>query len=193
MPEPAVRLHLVTPPTGGSTVALCFSAACEAGDVASVLAAPDIVPALIELAHKHDVALLTTEPEAVRRLGCDGIEVGSRQDYDAAREILGYNHIVGAHCGSSRHLAMDLADAGADYIAFSQIQDFSGAEPIIGWWSGLFEIPCISADPVEVSGIAAILSQRPDFIRPPDKMWQSADDSRAVISSTMKAIVEWGS
>jgi thiamine-phosphate pyrophosphorylase len=191
MAERFARLHLVAPFAPASDVARCFAAACEAGDVASLLAAPELVPSLVETARQYDVAVLTTETEAARKLGCDGVEVASRQDYDAARGILGYNHIVGAYCGSSRHLAMELADAGADYIAFSQGHDRSGADPIIAWWSELFEIPCIAADPVEVPGLAALLSQRPDFIRPADTMWRSADDSRAIVTAVMQTIAEW--
>jgi thiamine-phosphate pyrophosphorylase len=191
MPEPAVRLHLVAPPAAGADIAPCFAAACETGDVASLLAAPELIPALGDLARRHDVALLTTDPEAALRLGCDGVETLSRGDYDKARAALGFSRIAGAHCGSSRHLAMELADAGADYIAFSQGDVSPDAEPIIAWWSGLFEIPCIAADPVAPPGLAALLSQRPDFIRPADGMWRSPDDSRAVIRATMRAIAEW--
>jgi thiamine-phosphate pyrophosphorylase len=193
MPDPAVRLHLITPSAGDAEIADCFIAACESGDVASLLAAPELVAALIEPARQYDVALLTTDATAARRLGCDGVEVASRQAYDLARDILGYSHIVGARCGSTRHLAMELADAGADYIAFEQAHDHPDAEPIIAWWSELFEIPCIAADPVDIPGIAAILSQRPDFIRPAEQMWRSPDDSRAVIGAMMRAIAEWSS
>jgi len=191
MPDPAVRLHLVAPAAPVADLALCVAAACEAGDVASLLAAPDRISGLRELARQHDVALLTTDPRVALRLGCDGVEVGSRADYDDARAVLGFSHVVGAHCGSSRHLAMELADAGADYIAFSQGHDRPDAEPIIAWWSELFEIPCIAADPVAPPGLAALLSQRPDFIRPSDQMWRTDEDSRAIIAATMRAIVEW--
>jgi thiamine-phosphate pyrophosphorylase len=191
MPEPIVRLHLVAPSSPGADIALCFAAACEAGDVASLLAPTDLVPRLNDLARRHDVALLTSDAQTALSLGCDGVEAASRADYDAARTVLGFSHIVGAHCGSSRHLAMELADVGADYIAFSQGHDQAGSEPIIAWWSGLFEIPCIAADPVAPSGLAALLSQRPDFIRPTDQMWRSLEDSRTIIAATMRAIAEW--
>src|SRR5947207_14969259 len=110
MPEPAVRLHLFAPSSPGADIALCFATACEAGDVASLLAPTDLVPRLSALARRHDVALLTTDPQAALSLGCDGIEIASRDDYDKARAVLGFSHIVGAYCGSSRHLAMELAD-----------------------------------------------------------------------------------
>jgi len=190
MAQPAVRLHLVAPAAPAAEVVQCFEAACETGDIASLLAAPELIPGLLASARQHDVALLTTEAEAARRLGCDGLEVTSRQDYDLARTILGYNRIVGGRCGSSRHLAMELADAGADYIAFSQADDRPEAEPIIAWWSGLFEVPCIAADPVGPEQLAALLMQQPDFIRPPDAIWTSPEEARRIVTELMQAIAE---
>ncbi len=185
---PATRLHLVVPSDPGPDAAACFAAACETGGIASLLAPAALAPQFLAASRRHDVALLTTDPGVARSLGCDGVEVSSRPGYDAAREILGYNHIVGVFCGASRHLAMELADAGADYIAFSQSHDRPDAEPIIAWWSELFEIHCIAADPAAPEALAALLSQRPDFIRPADAMWRSPEDARAIISATRRAI-----
>jgi len=185
---PLPRLHLVAPSLPAADLAACFAAACETGDVASIRVRPELVSSLLAIARDRDVALITTEAAAARKLGCDGVEVSSRADYDAARELLGYSHIVGAHCGSSRHRAMELADAGADYVAFAQGHDRPGVDPIVRWWSELFEIPCIAADPVEAQGLAALLSQQPDFIRPSNRMWQSADDARAVVGELVRAI-----
>jgi thiamine-phosphate pyrophosphorylase len=190
MSELNVRLHLVAPAAPAADVAGCLAAACAAGDIASLLAPPLLVAALIDLARRHDVAILTTDAEAARRLDCDGVEVDSAEAYEAARALLGHSRIVGGRCEASRHLAMALAEAGADYVALAQAHDRPGVEPIIAWWSSLFEIPCIAADPVEPPGVAALLSQRPDFIRPADRMWRSADESRAIVAQTMKAIAE---
>ena len=116
------------------------------------------------------------------RRNCDGIEVGTRADYDPARELLGHNHIIGALCGVSRHLAMDLAEAGADYVAFHQARLKPHDEPIIAWWSSLFQVPCVAADPVGPEAVAALLTQRPDFIRPPDSIWTSPEEARRIVA-----------
>ena len=183
------RLHLVVPETTDQHAQRCFAAACSAGDVASALAPGDLVAALVPLAVKHSVALLSMDEKHARN--CDGIEVTTRADYDHARKLLGPDKIIGALCGTSRHVAMDLAEAGADYVGFHQARLKPHDEPIIAWWSELFEIPCIAADPVAPPGLAALLSQRPDFIRPVDEMWRSPDDARAIIGATMRAIAEW--
>jgi len=182
------RLHLVVPETTGQHALHCFTAACAAGDVASVLAPGDLVAALMPFAVKHSVALLSMDEK--HALDCDGIEVTTRADYDHARKLLGPDKIIGALCGTSRHTAMDLAEAGADYIAFHQARLKPHEEPIIAWWSGLFEVPCVAADPVGADGIAALLTQQPDFIRPPDSIWASPEEARRIVTELMQAIAE---
>jgi thiamine-phosphate pyrophosphorylase len=182
----APRLHLVVPVTTGQHAIRCFTAICAAGDVASALAPGDLVPALVPLAVEHKVALLSADEKHAQ--ACDGIEVTNRADYDHARKLLGPDKIIGALAGTSRHVAMDLAEAGADYIAFHQARLKPHDEPIIQWWSSLFEVPCIAIDPVGADGIAPLLTQRPDFIRPPDSIWTSPEEARRIVTELMQAI-----
>lgn len=182
------RLHLVVPETTGQHAIRCFTAACAAGGVASALAPGDLVAALTPLAVKHDVALLSMDEKNARV--CDGIEVATRADYDHARKLLGPDKIIGALCGTSRHIAMDLAEAGADYVAFHQARLKPHEEPIIAWWSSLFEVPCVAADPVGPESVAALLTQQPDFIRPPDSIWTSPEEARRIVAELMQAIAE---
>jgi thiamine-phosphate pyrophosphorylase len=182
------RLHLVVPETTGQHATRCFAAACEAGDVASALAPGDLVQALMPFAVKHSVALLSADEKHAQK--CDGIEVGTRADYDHARQLLGPDKIIGALCGVSRHMAMDLAEAGADYVAFHQARLKPHEEPIIAWWSNLFQVPCVAADPVGPEQVAALLTQQPDFIRPPDSIWTSPEEARRIITDLMQAMSE---
>jgi thiamine-phosphate pyrophosphorylase len=185
------RLHLVVPETTGQHAIRCFTAACEAGDVASALAPGDLVQALMPLAVKNSVALLSADEKHAQK--CDGIEVGTRADYDHARQLLGPDKIIGALCGVSRHMAMDLAEAGADYVAFHQARLKPHEEPIIAWWSNLFQVPCVAADPVGPEQVAALLTQQPDFIRPPDSIWTSPEEARRIITDVMQAMSEQAS
>lgn len=182
------RLHLVVPETTGQHAIRCFTAICAAGDVASALAPGGLVLALLPVAAEHNVALLSLDEKHAR--ACDGIEVATRADYDHARKLLGSDKIIGALCGVSRHIAMDLAEAGANYVAFHQARLKPHEEPIIQWWSGLFEVPCIAADPVGPDGVAPLLTQQPDFIRPPDSIWTSPEEARRIVTDLMRAIAE---
>ncbi len=181
------RLFLVAPDLAPDRLLACLEAACAAGDVASLLIPPALAPAITRPAQALGVAVLTTgDPRTVARNGCDGIHVeGDREACSEARASVGSSRIVGALCGTSRHLAMELAEAGADYIAFSQESRARGGEPIVRWWSDMFEIPCVAFDPVEADELDTLLPQNPDFIRPSDAMWSSPEEARRIISALM--------
>jgi thiamine-phosphate pyrophosphorylase len=57
---------------------------------------------------------------------------------------------------------------------------------LISWWQEMFEIPVVAFDPVTPEDLAALLPQRPDFIRPDDAMWQNADEATRIISAMQK-------
>jgi len=108
-----------------------LAAAFGAADLASVLIVPpagrplDAAAArpLIEVAQRRGAAaLVATDARLARSLGADGVHLGSPADpgdaYQAARAILGPSGVIGVDPGISRHDAMTLAEAGADYIAF---------------------------------------------------------------------------
>ena len=55
--------------------------------------------------------------------------------------------------GASRHDAMELGEAGADYVAFGippDVEDRAVAVErrldLIAWWSEVFELPCVAFD-----------------------------------------------
>src|SRR4029079_14743386 len=78
---------------------------------------------LIEGAQRRGAAaLVATDARLARSLGADGVHLGSPADpgdsYQAARATLGPSGVIGVDPGISRHDAMTLAEAGADYIAF---------------------------------------------------------------------------
>lgn len=72
---------------------------------------------------------------------------------------------------------MELAEAGADYVAFAQV----GHVDLISWWAEIFEIPCIAADPAAPEDLDILLPHRPDFIRPDDAMWTSPEAARDIV------------
>ena len=173
------RLHLIAPDATPDRIAACVEAACDAGDVASILLPPNLPASLVQSLQRFNLAVLYAgDARAALAARADGIEVADIDDYREARRLLGPDRIVGAFVGTSRHLAMELAEAGADYIAFAQ----GGREDLISWWSEIFEIPCIAADPVSPAGLDILLPHRPDFIRPDDAMWASAEGARHIVT-----------
>lgn len=168
----------------------CIDAACLEGDVASILLAPELARTLTRDIQAKGVTVLTTgDPLNAAQLGCDGLHIdASREAYNNARASAGRDRIVGAYCSTSRHLAMEMAEVGADYVAFSQNAHAAGGEPIIAWWTSLFETSCVAFDPVEADELDILLPQSPDFIRPSDAMWSHPEGARRTVSLLMQRL-----
>jgi thiamine-phosphate pyrophosphorylase len=128
MPRP--RLYLITPPA--FELALFSRALADAltgGDVAAVqLRLKDVGDAVVlrmgaALMHMVQGAgaafIVNDRPDLAAKLGADGVHVGQGDaSYGEARRLLGPDKTVGVTCHNSRHLAMEAAEAGADYVAF---------------------------------------------------------------------------
>ena len=186
MPQP--RLFLVTPDKPLSQLEACLKAACAAGDVASLLL-PPAATGLTALAQSLGVAVMTTGgPREALRMGCDGLHLGPGDDVTEARKVLGKERFIGVYCGHSRHLAMEAAEAGADYVALAQNGPSLGGEPLVKWWVEVFEIPCVAIDPVGPEDLDTLLPQNPDFIRPADAMWDSPEDARRIVADLMQRL-----
>lgn len=179
------RLFLVAPGIVGPAVADCLRAACTAGDVASLLVPGDCPPSLVSLAQSMGVAVVAAG--ATRAPGADGIQVDAAA-VAGARTMVGKDAIVGAFAGSSRHLALEAAEAGADYVALDQNGPWLGDEPIVKWWVEMTEVPCVAFEPAEAADLDTLLPQNPDFIRPSDAMWESPEQARRIISELMQRL-----
>jgi thiamine-phosphate pyrophosphorylase len=176
------KLYVVV--EAGDAASERLSAALGAAAIASVLIVPATGAALdpgsaqplVEMAQKANAAaLLAGDAQLARTLRADGVHLNVTKDlvgaYEAARAILGNRGIVGVDVGISRHDAMSLAEAGADYIAFGapphlKDRDKGRArrDELIAWWGEIFEVPCVTLD-VETREEAEALSRAgADFI-----------------------------
>src|SRR3546814_4876778 len=79
--------------------------------------------------------------------------------------------IVGVTCHASRHLAMEAAEAGADYVAFGAFFPTgtkaakTRADPeIIEWWAGLMEAPCVAIGGITVENCGPLGAAGADFL-----------------------------
>jgi thiamine-phosphate pyrophosphorylase len=198
MNSPRCQLYLRVPDRLEPEAARgCLAAALEAGDVAALLVRRDgpekdlvnMLEALAPLAQAHNVAVVVAGPdELAQRHGADGVEVTDRPAYDAARKRLGPSGIVGADCGASRHFAMEMAEAGADYVGLANGGE--GGLDLIAWWGELFEVPCVAIDPVDPDEAGALAGLGADFVRPAEAMWDGPERARDIVSRTLRAIEE---
>ncbi|HEX6958522.1 MAG TPA: thiamine phosphate synthase [Ferrovibrio sp.] len=213
--NPAPRLYLITPAVfDPKAFAEELKAALQAGDVACLQlrlkdgerpAAEDLfrraADILLPICHRHDVAaLINDRPELAVELGADGVHVGQEDTpYAEARRIVGKDRIVGVTCHNSRHLAMEAAEAGADYVAFGAFfatdtkQPKTRAEPeIVRWWSELMEVPCVAIGGITVQNCPPLIEAGADFLAVSAGVWRHPEGPAAAVKAFCRAIAKHG-
>lgn len=119
--------------------------------------------------------LIANDPQLARTIKADGVHLDWSEDidqrYEEAREILGQRFIVGVDAGRSRHHAMSLGEAGADYVGFgipSFVEDRLKAKErqreLIAWWAEIFEIPTVAFDVEDHEAAAGLAKAGADFV-----------------------------
>lgn len=183
------RLYLVSPQRidHPSIFAAELRAALDGGDVAAFQlrlegvddsAIARAADTLRPVCQQRDIAfVLNGRPDLAVTLDCDGVHLG-QDDMPCreARRIVGPDRQVGVTCGASRHLAMEAAEAGADYVAF----DAADLE-IVAWWSGLMEVPCVAAGGITVDNCRPAIAAGADFLAVADGVWGHADGPEAAV------------
>jgi thiamine-phosphate pyrophosphorylase len=185
------RLYLITPPRIDdlSAFAASLEAVIKAGDVACLQlrlkdVADDIIldaaKALFPMAQELGVAcLINDRPDLAKLTGADGVHIGQQDaTIPHARKIVGGDGIVGVTCHDSRHLAMEAAEAGADYVAFGAFFDtatkvpLSRANPeILSWWQEVMEVPCVAIGGINPDNGEALIRAGADFLAVSGGVW----------------------
>lgn len=199
--RPPCRLYLVTPSTIPDIEGFAgrLEAALGAGDVAAVqlrlkTASDDeirtAVARLRPICAAHDTALILNDrPDLARATGCDGVHVGQDDTPVAeARRIMGPDAMIGATCHDSRHLAMEAAEAGADYVAFGAFFP-SGTkatthrpDPVeLTIWQETMETPCVAIGGITVDNAASLAAAGADFVAVSAGVWDYPEGPAAAV------------
>lgn len=156
------------------------------------LDATSVLP-LLEMAHKKDIAvMLADDAQLVRTTKADGVHLTWSKDIGQraaeAREILGHRYMLGADVGRSRHDAMQIGEAGAEYVAFgipSFVEDRDSARQrraeLCQWWSEIFEIPCVAFDVDGIEDAETLAALGTDFVALTIPPAAAADDIRRFV------------
>lgn len=213
VPErPPCRLYLITPPAipDLAVFARDLEAALDAGDVAAlqirlkdaddaaVLAA---VAALKPLAQARGVAvILNDRPDLAARSGCDGVHLGqSDGSVSAARTMMGRDAMIGVTCHDSRELAMDAAEAGADYVAFGAFYPtdtkatMHRPDPeILTIWQETVEIPCVAIGGITAATAGELARAGADFVAVSAAVWNHPDGPAEGVRALQQALSTGG-
>jgi thiamine-phosphate pyrophosphorylase len=190
MAQPRVFLHA---PAGiaDATLLACAAAACEAADCASITVAEGVKGETVAALQALGLAVLVraTDLRACRYVKADGLHISASDDITGLRGALGGTDILGVDCGTSRHAAMEAAEAGADYVALGQ-SGYHKGEPVVGWWAALAEVPVVASEPAPQASLDTLLPQKPDFVRPDDAMWASASEASRILTDLARRIAQ---
>ena len=196
------RLYLITPPKFVAQLfAETLKRALDAGDVASVQLRLKDVPdddvlrageLLMPVTQRAGAAfILNDRPDLAARLGADGVHIGQEDaSYAQARAAMGRERIVGVTCHNIRHLAIEAAEAGADYVAFGAFfptatkHAQTRAEPeIVAWWSQMMVVPCVAIGGITVENCNALIEAGADFLSVASGVWDYPQGPAAAVKA----------
>lgn len=195
------RLYLITPPRIDAAFGDTLARALDGGDVASLqlrlkdISDADVLKAgeaLMRIAQKAGVAFIVNDrPDLAQKLGADGVHIGQEDaPYGEARALLGPDRIIGVTCHASKHLAMEAAEAGADYVAFGAFYPTQTKEPkahaepeILTWWQEIMEAPCVAIGGITVENAAPLIEAGADFLAVASGVWDHPKGPRAAVEA----------
>jgi len=205
---PACRLYLITPPAIADLDAFGeqLRAALGAGDVAAlqirlkpasdaeIARAVEVLAPIVQAAGV--AVILNDRPDLAGKLGCDGVHVGQGDASVAeARRMLGKDAMIGATCHDSRHLAMEAAEAGADYVAFgaffptdTKATTHQPEPDVLSIWQETMQIPCVAIGGITPDNCAPLVRAGADFLAVSAAVWRHAAGPDAAVQAFERAI-----
>lgn len=201
------RLMLVTPPVADAeAMAFRLMQAFAGGDVAAVLlrlaegderSKIDRVKRLAGPVQASNVALVLEGTALVAsRGGADGVHLTQGPEAIAeARSSLKDERIIGAGSLRARHDAMDVGEAGVDYVMFGEPRPDGSVPPLAAvieraeWWAEIFETPCVAYAP-DAESIPALVETGAEFVALGAWAFDEGSDIRELVAQANAAIAE---
>lgn len=207
--RPACQLYLISPPQIDAGFADRLVAAADAGPVKAFQlrvkgldehAIARLAKPLQRICADRDISFIVNDSIGLaKRLGADGVHLGQGDgDPRDARAQLGPNAQIGVTCHDSRHLAMEAGEAGADYVAFGAFYPTATKdvqhrpEPsILGWWTTLFEPPCVAIGGITPANAAPLIEAGADFIAVCSAVWNADGGEAAAVQAFQKVLSDY--
>ncbi len=142
--------------------------------------------------------ILNDRPDLAAELDCDGVHVGQQDaPYAEARRLMGPNRTVGVTCHDSRHLAIEAADAGADYVAFGAFfptttkpSNYRPAPELLEWWSQIMEVPVVAIGGITVENCRPLVEAGADFLAVVTAVWNHPEGPAAAVKGFERVFAE---
>lgn len=199
--RPPCQLYLISPLSVDGDFPDRLARALDAGPVAAFQfrvkdvdqhEAARLAEPLLRICADREVAFIVNDSVSLaKRLGADGVHLGQGDgDPREARSVLGPAAQIGVTCHDSRHLAMEAGEAGADYVAFGAFYPTTTkdvlhhAEPsILGWWTTIFELPCVAIGGVTADNAGPLVMAGADFLAVSSAVWDHPEGPKAGVAA----------
>ena len=108
---------------------------------------------------------------------------------------MGGRAMIGVTCHASRHLAMEAAEAGADYVAFGAFfptgtKDAKARAPleILEWWQDIALTPCVAIGGITPENCGPLVEAGADFLAVIGSVWNHPDGPAAAVRAFERAM-----
>ena len=158
----------------------------------------NISKVLKPICKKNDVSfILNDRLDLANIVGADGVHLGEGDGSILdARKLLGPKAIIGVSCYNSKHLAMEAAEKGADYVAFGAFFETKTKKAktkaeisIIEDWVFISDVPCVAIGGINPSNCHELVEAGADFIAVVGSIWNNSDSPRNAIKNFKSIIV----
>jgi thiamine-phosphate pyrophosphorylase len=201
------QLYLISPLEVGGGFPERLARALDAGPVAAFQfrvkgvdqhQAAQLAEPLQRICAERDVAFIVNDSIALaKRLGADGVHLGQDDgDPREARRLLGPGAQIGVTAHDSKHLAMEAGEAGADYVAFGAFYPTTTKEvrhhpepSILGWWSAIFELPCVAIGGITPDNARPLIEAGADFLAVCGAVWNAEAGEAAAVRRFSELLV----
>lgn len=201
MTAPDCQLYLISPLDTGGDFPAQLEGVLSAGPVAAFQfrvkdldqhEAAALAEPLQAICEAHDVAFIINDSVALaKRLKADGVHLGQGDgDPREAREILGKDAQIGVTCHNSRHLAMEAADAGADYVAFgaffpttTKTVEHRAELETLELWSQFTEVPCVAIGGITPDNAKPLIEAGANFLAVSSAVWGHPEGPAAAVKA----------
>ena len=204
-------LYLITPPRIGAGFAEDLAAALDAAigtpaEVACVQlrlkGAPDddvlrAADALRPICEARGVGfLLNDRPDLAKRCGADGVHIGQSDGTVAdARALLGPDADIGVTCHGSLHLAIEAAEAGADYVAFgaffetsTKVVEHAADIEVLAGWAQMTTVPCVAIGGITPENCRPLAAAGADYLAVSGGVWNHPDGPEAAVAAFARSL-----
>lgn len=165
----------------------------EADDAAIIEAATALKP----LCRARDVAfILNDRADLTVQCDLDGVHLGQEDmGVEEARRILGPDRVIGVSCHASRHMAMEAAEQGADYVAFGaffpttskpkeKVEKWGIPTPdLVEWWTQVTTVPCVAIGGMTPDNCKTLVNAGADFIAAITSVWNHPQGVTAAVKA----------